>query len=83
MSWSNFDLPKQPIIEEKSPLYKSRSTPSTPIRKSIGKTNLPPCSGYHRLQWRSQIPTPASYSRSKKGKVATACHQGIVCGEFS
>ncbi|XP_076100520.1 uncharacterized protein LOC143069661 isoform X9 [Mytilus galloprovincialis] len=36
MSWSNFDLPKQPIIEEKMPPFKSRSTPSTPIRKSIG-----------------------------------------------
>ncbi|CAG2234910.1 unnamed protein product [Mytilus edulis] len=68
MSWSNFDLPKQPIIEEKMPPFKSRSTPSTPIRKSIGKNILP--SGTHRPQWRSQIPTPAFISRLHRGSPA-------------
>ena len=72
MSWSNLDLPKQPIIEEKWPPIKSRSTPSTPIRKSIGKTNSPANTVKHRPQWRSQIPTPAFISRQHRGKVAKA-----------
>lgn len=72
MSWSNFDLPKQTIVEEKTPPFKSRSTPSTPIRTSIGKIISPPKSGKHRPQWRSQIPTPAYISRLHRGNVADA-----------